>query len=127
MKSRVLYLFLCFCSTIAILIVGCTWYSSTGVFSSGKDTYIVVVSGRGKPWLVNLQRMAYQEANNFCQSKGKVFQRVATKAVPAAQGVDPSFELQFRALNPDDSDHLRPDLEPLPDLDAHIEIEETEQ
>ena len=127
MKSRVLYLFLCYCSTIMIFIVGCTWYSSTGVFSSGKDTYIVVVSGRGKPWLVNLQRMAYQEANNFCQSKGKVFQRVATKAVPAAHGVDPFVELQFRALSPDDPDYIKPDLEPLPDLMRHIKIEETEQ
>jgi hypothetical protein len=62
-------LFLCFCSTIAIFIVGCISYSSTGVFSSGKDTYTVVVSGKGKPWFVDLQKMAYQEANNFCQRK----------------------------------------------------------
>ena len=69
MKSKVLYLFLCFCSIIAIFIVGCTSYSSTGVLSSGKDTYTVVVSGKGKPWFVDLQKMAYQEANNFCQRK----------------------------------------------------------
>ena len=127
MKSKVLYLFLCFCSIITIFIVGCAWYSSSGVVSSGKDTYTVVVSGRGKPWLVDLQNMAYQEANDFCQSKGKVFQPVATKAVPASRGVDPFVELQFRALSPDDPNYLRPDLEPLPDLDAHIEIEEPEQ
>ena len=127
MKSKVLYLFLCFCSIITIFIVGCAWYSSTGVVSSGKDTYTVVVSGRGKVWFVDLQMMAFQEANNFCQSKGKVFQRVATKKVPAARGVDPFVELQFRALSPDDPDYLRPDLKPLPDLEAYIEIEETEQ
>ena len=69
MKSKVLYLFLCFCSIIAIFIVGCTSYSSTGVLSSGKDTYTVVVSGRGKVWFVDLQMMAFQEAKNFCQSK----------------------------------------------------------
>ena len=127
MKSRVLYLFLCFCSTIAIFIVGCISYYSTGVFSSGEDTYTVVVSGRPKSWLVDMQKIAYQEAYNFCQSKGKVFQPVATKAVPAAHGVDPFVEIQFRALSPDDPDYLRPDLEPLPYLENHIAIEETEQ
>jgi hypothetical protein len=87
MKSRVLYLLLCFCSTIAIFIVGCIFYSSTGVFSSGKDTYTVVVSGRGNPWPVDMLKLAHEEANNFCQSKGKLFQPVATKVVPASQGL----------------------------------------
>ena len=73
MKSRVLYLFLCFCSTIAIFIVGCIFYSSTGVFPSGEDTYTVVVSGRGNPWHVDMLKLAHEEANNFCQSKGKLF------------------------------------------------------
>ena len=127
MKSRVLYLLLCFCSTIAIFFVGCIFYSSTGVFSSGKDTYTVVVSGRGNPWHVDMLKLAHEEANNFCQSKGKLFQPVATKAVSAAHGVDPFVELQFRALSPDDPDYIKPDLEPLPDLMRHIKIEETEQ
>ena len=127
MKSRVLYLLLCFCSTIAIFIVGCIFYSSTGVFPSGKDTYTVVVSGRGNPWHVDMLKLAQVEANNFCQSKGKVFQPVATKAVPAARGVDPFVELQFRALSPDDPDYIKPDLELPPDLGHYIKIEETEQ
>jgi hypothetical protein len=127
MKSRVLYLLLCFCSTIAIFIVGCIFYSSTGVFSSGKDTYTVVVSGRGNPWPVDMLKLAHEEANNFCQSKGKLFQPVATKVVPASRGVDPFVELQFRALSPDDPDYIKPDLRPLPDLERHIKIEETEQ
>ena len=127
MKSRVLYLLLCFCSTIAIFIVGCIFYSSTGVFSSGKDTYTVVVSGRGNPWPVDMLKLAHEEANNFCQSKGKLFQPVATKVVPASRGVDPFVEIQFRALSPDDPDYLRPDLEPLPYLEDHIAIEETEK
>jgi hypothetical protein len=120
-------LFLCFCSTIAIFIVGCISYSSTGVFSSGKDTYTVVVSGKGKPWFVDLQRMAYQEANNFCQRKGMVFQPVVTKAVPASNDVDSFFELQFRTISPDDPDYLKPDFKPLSDLQPYIEIVETEQ
>jgi hypothetical protein len=110
-----------------IYIVGCTWYSSTVVFSSGKDTYTVVVSGGGKPWPVYLERMAHQEANDFCQRKGMVFQPVATKAVPASHEVDSFFELHFRALSPDDPDYLKPDLKPLSDLESYIEIEETEQ
>lgn len=71
--------------------------------------------------------MAHEEANNFCQSKGKLFQPVATKVVSAASGVDPFVELQFRALSPDDPDYIKPDLEPLPDLMRHIKTEETEQ
>ena len=66
-KSRVFLQFLCFCLTIAFL-VGCAYYSSTGVFPSGKDTCTIVVSGRGTATVGDLQKMDYQEANDFCRS-----------------------------------------------------------
>ena len=117
MNLRNFFLLLCLCLTIAIIIVGCATTSSTGVFSSGKDTYTIVVSSNSfneDPG--TLHKRAYQEAKEFCQSKGKVFQPVAAKINSSTRGNSVSFELKFRALNPDDPDYKRPDLETVPDV-----------
>ena len=122
MNLRKFFLLLCLCLTIAIIIVGCATTSSTGVFSSGKDTYTVIVSSNSfNEDLGALHKMAYQEANDFCQSKGKVFQPVAAKINSSKRGTGVSFELKFRALNPDDPDYKRPDLETVPDVKVDVE------
>lgn len=121
MKANPFFQSLCFSFTIAIIIVGCASTSSTGVFPSGKDTYTVVVSGsRFYEPVGPLQKMAYQEANDFCSSRGKKLQPVATKAVPGGRRTPPSFELRFRALSPDDPEYSRPDLEPVPDVKVDV-------
>jgi hypothetical protein len=116
MKSRTFFLLICFCLILAF-IVGCA-ASSTGVFQSGKDTYTVVVTGgNGYARLGDLQKRAYQEANEFCRMREKKFQPVATKADPKRFK---SFELRFRALSPDDPEYRRPDLEPVPDVKVDV-------
>jgi len=120
MKSRMFFLLLCFCLTIAIIVVGCDTNYSTGVFPSGKDTYTVVVTGGTRhTQLGDLQKRAYKEANEFCKMKGKNLQPVTTKADP--EGLK-SFELRFRALSPDDPEYRRPDLEPEPDVKVDVKV-----
>ena len=120
MKSRVFFQFLFVSFTIVLIIVGCAT-SSTGVFPSDKDTFTVVVTGKtGYSQLGELQKRAYQEANDFCQRKGKMLQPVAANAVPPGYGNMPSFELRFRALSPDDPEYRRPDIEPCPDAKVNV-------
>jgi len=94
-----------------LFLAGCA--TSSGVFPSGKDTYTVVVDG--DTTMGRLAKQAYQEANAFCESRGKVMQPISTRSGPY-QG----FQLTFRALDPDDPEYRRPVLEPVPD--ARIEV-----
>ena len=121
MNLRKLFLLLCLYLTIAIISVRCATTSSTGVFPSEKDTYTIVVSSNSfNEDLGALHKKAYQEANEFCQSKGKVFQSVSGKIISSTRGNSVSFELKFRALNPDDPDYKRSDLETVPDVKVDV-------
>ena len=68
---------------------------------------------------------AYEEANAFCQARGKVMQPIATTTHPhVSYGLTesaPYFELRFRALDADDPEYRRPILEKEPD--AKIELQ----
>ena len=125
MKLRAIFqLGICFLT--ATILVGCVTTpspSSTGVFPTGMDTYtIVVTTNNQNEDIGNLQKIAYQEANDFCESEGKVFQPIATNADPASSGNNwrSSFELRFRALYPDDPDYKGPDWEPMPDVKVDV-------
>ena len=112
MKLKEFILFSCSCLIIAIIFNGCA--TSTGVFPSGKDTYTVVVSGMKYDTIGDLQKTAYKEAYEYCQLVGKKMQPIATSTNPSRR--NPSFELRFRALSPDDLEYRRPDLESVPDI-----------
>ena len=115
------------CVTVILLasvlfLYGCVSISSSGVFASGKDTYTVTSTGEGAirgrvPSMGALMRQAYEEANAFCQARGKVMQPVGTVKHPYGA----YFELTFRALDPDDPEYQRPILETVPD--AKIELQ----
>jgi hypothetical protein len=49
-----------------------------------------------------------------------VFQPVAAKINSSKRGTGVSFELKFRALNPDDPGYKRPDLETVPDVKGDV-------
>jgi len=98
--------------------------SSSGVFSSGKDTYTVVISSSkaGSTDMGELARRAYQAANAFCEAEGKVMQPIATTAKPFVPfGRSKAYyELRFRALNPGDPEYRRPTLETVPDTTIEL-------
>ena len=107
------------CLLTLVLLMGCA--KSSGVFSTGVDTYTIIMSGQGQVSKGELVQKAYAEANAFCAQSGKVMQPLATKYVP----MDPwsgasSFELRFRALAADDPELTRPNLQPVPDTVIEI-------
>ena len=109
------------CMAVYILVgimalAGCV--SSSGVFRAGKDTYKVVTQGEAKK--PDLVQQAYYEANQYCEEHGKVLQPISTTygKLPRRQ---PSFELTFRALEPDDPRYRPPQMEKVPD--AKVEVE----
>jgi len=80
---------------VPLFLIGC---QSTGVISTGNDTYMVGKKD-GTPGLgVSLENKAdvYREANAFCQKKGldlRVISETVTPARPAQLG---ATELQFK-------------------------------
>jgi hypothetical protein len=106
-------------------ILGCVNAKSSGVLSTGKDTYSVVVTAsqafKGPTEMSDLMKMAYEEANFFCQQQGKVMQPLSTFQRPRDFSNPDYFELRFRALYPNDPEYRRPTLESVPG--TRIEIQ----
>lgn len=102
----------------AAIFSGCA--SSSGVFMSGKDTYTVVITGRGVN-MGGLMKQAYEEAESFCKERSKAMQPVSTTSKPfVPYGGDPYYELTFRALDPSDPEYRRPTLEKEPDTTIEL-------
>lgn len=104
---------------VVAIISGCA--TSSGVFSSGKDTFTVVETG-GMTVLTTmgtLKKRAYTKANAYCEKRGKVMQPIA-----AEETTTPllNFELQFRALDPSDPEVSRPTLEPAADTKIDVKV-----
>ena len=103
------------------MVCGCVAKSS-GIISSGKETYTIIITGVADTRageLGTLMKQAYEEANTFCETRGKVMQPIATEFQPLSRGV-PYFELRFQALAPDDPEYKRPILEPVPDTKIEV-------
>jgi hypothetical protein len=111
-------LILSFCFTI----LGCFSPKSSGIMSAGKDTYTVVVTGTGDIYAMSeLMKIAYEEANSFCQQQGKVMQPLSTMQKPNNYANASYYELTFRALYPNDPEYRRPTLESVPDTKIEIQ------
>jgi len=62
-----------------LLLMGCA--VSSGVLPSGKDTYSVMVSaGQSGAPISLLIKQAYEEANAFCDARGKLLHPIGTDA-----------------------------------------------
>lgn len=90
------------------LLAGC---ASTGVISTGPDTYSVTETSAGISD-VGVRTRVYKKANEFCEARGLVMVPVSLDAQPGAlaQRV-PSATLVFRALKPGDPEIKRPNVE----------------
>jgi len=104
-----------------IFLTGCA--ANSGVVSIGKDTFMVSrqastgFSGSG-----NLKAEAFQEANQYCNSRGKSMQVVSTyeASPPYLLGNFPKAEIQFMCLDYNDIELKRPKLKK--EADTLIEI-----
>ena len=82
---------------VGLVLAGC---SSTGVVSTGSDTYMIAKSGGG-PWASGAEMSAdlYREANAFCAEQKKQFVRISV----TEQGNKPfvrlaNAKLEFRCV-----------------------------
>ena len=99
-----------------VALGGCSSTSSTGVIEVGKDTYTIVVQGKSRTTSPGeLKKVAYREANTYCQVLGKKMQPVSTSSEPGTRHVFPTFELTFRPVH---ASHYR---EPPPESATTVE------
>jgi hypothetical protein len=108
---------------VVLLLGGCA--SNSGVVPIGKDTFMVSrqaatgFSGSG-----TLKAEAFQEADRYCRSNGKLLQVVSTYEAkpPYILANFPKAEIQFMCLDPKDAELNRPKLRK--EADSVVEIKE---
>ncbi|MNM53660.1 hypothetical protein D3C81_647650 [compost metagenome] len=95
-------------STIALFITGC---SGPGVVPMGRDTYMIAKDGSFTTFGGGaVKAELYQEANAFCESKGKQLMPVKDASRDSGYGRYANAELQFRCLNENDPELRRPTI-----------------
>lgn len=83
----------------AVCLASCA--ASTGVISTGADTYSIANRDNGPlSSLGEIKAKAYQDAGSFCATKGKALEVIRSNDVPRSLGQFPEVELQFRCVRP---------------------------
>lgn len=83
---------------IAISVCGCA--GVTDVVSTGPDTYMVASHGTMGWSSGGAQKAkAFQQAEEFCKSKGKQVQSMGTKESPSGFGQIASGEVEFKCIS----------------------------
>ena len=83
-----------------LILAGCA--GVTDVVSTGSNTYMVASHGTMGWSSGGAQRAkAYQQATEFCQTKGMQMQSIGTKETPSGFGKIASGEVEFRCVKPD--------------------------
>ena len=86
------------CALLALgSVAGCA--GSTDVVPSGPDTFMVASHGTMGWSSGGAQKAkAFQQAADFCKSKGKQMQPIGTKETPSGFGQIASGEVEFRCV-----------------------------
>lgn len=104
---------------IALLLAGC---SGPGVVPMGRDTYMIAKDGSFTTFGGGaVKAELYQEANTFCERKGKQLMPVKDASRDSGYGRYANAELQFRCLDANDPELRRPTMEAEPDLRIKVE------
>jgi len=74
---------------------------------------MIAIGGKTTASGGKLKAQAFQEATEYCLSKGKNVQVVSTQQSDMSFGRDPSAEVQFMCLS--DAESQRPNLQRTPD------------
>ncbi|WP_447892343.1 hypothetical protein [Pseudomonas marginalis] len=102
-----------------LLISGC---AGTGVVPMGQDTYMLAKDGSFTTFGGGaVKAELYQEANTFCEKKGKQLMPVREASRDSGYGRYANAELQFRCLDAGDPELRRPTLKSEPDVKISIE------
>jgi hypothetical protein len=93
-------LFLCLAASFA-LFSGCS--TSSPVMASSGGAYTVTKTGTtGFTPLGRLRSQAYEEANDFAESKNMLAEVISVNETPQGFGRWPQVDLKFRLVRPDD-------------------------
>lgn len=104
---------------ITLFIAGC---SGPGVVPMGRDTYMIAKDGSFTTFGGGaVKAELYQEANAFCENKGKQLMPVNEAARDSGYGRYANAELQFRCLDANDPELHRPTMESEPTVRIKIE------
>ncbi|MDZ5436569.1 hypothetical protein T3H00_28400 [Pseudomonas fluorescens] len=104
---------------LALLIAGC---SGPGIVPMGRDTYMVAKDGSFTTFGGGaVKAELYQEANAFCESKGKQLMPVKESSKDSGYAQYASAELQFRCLAENDPELRRPTMESAPNIKVKVE------
>lgn len=105
--------------TIALLISGC---SGPGVVPMGRDTYMIAKEGSFTTFSGGaVKAELYQQANGFCEGKGKQLMPLKDSSIDKGYGRHASAEVQFRCLDGNDPELRRPTMESDPDMKIKFE------
>lgn len=105
--------------TIALLIAGC---SGPGVVPMGRDTYMIAKDGSFTTFGgAAVKAELYQEANTYCEKKGKQLMPVKEASRDSGYGRYANAELQFRCLDVNDPELRRPTMESEPTVKIKVD------
>lgn len=86
-----------FTFALTVVLAGCA--STTGVISTGGDTFSVAREDNGPTAsLANIKAAAYNDANTFCAGQGKTMQLIESRDTPRSLGQFPQVEVRFRCV-----------------------------
>ena len=106
-------------STMTLLITGC---SGPGIVPMGRDTYMVAKDGSFTAFGGGaVKAELYQEANAFCENKGKQLMPVKEASRDSGYGRYANAELQFRCLDANDPELRRPTMELEPSVKIKVQ------
>jgi hypothetical protein len=105
--------------SLAITVAGC---SGPGVVPMGRDTYMIAKDGSFTTFGgAAVKAELYQEANAFCESKGKHLMPVKDSSRDSGYARYANAEVQFRCLDANDPELRRPTMES--DTDMKIKFQ----
>jgi hypothetical protein len=108
-------------AALAFMLTGCV--ANSGIVPIGRDTYMVSrQAATGFSGSSTLKAEAFQEANQHCVAQKKVMQVVNTTEAqpPFVFGNYPKAEVQFRCLNANDAELVRPKLKSVNNVSVEV-------
>jgi len=81
---------------------------------------MIATSGHFTTDLATLKQVVFRDANAYAKAQSKVMIPISTKEVEKTMSQNPSFELQFRLGDPEDSKGSGVHLTPRPDVSVEV-------
>jgi outer membrane murein-binding lipoprotein Lpp len=110
MKNRLLL----FWVTLMMTLAGCV--SASKILEVGKDTFSISATADGMSSASSAREKAFEAARIHCASLGKQFMLVNESVARTRMGIDTTVTITFRALDKNDPEYKRPNVQQVPDV-----------